>query len=304
MRANGLGDAIRLFGVVPFAELPRALRMLGLELRSESSGPLPADIVIPPLRIEPRETDEPVELPPPAVPDSPNDALVERSSTAASYPKWYDDARELPSVPDGDDTPPPVESLLTPGWERSVLTAALAGVVWSSELDVEAIVERTARLVALEPLPRLRRRSLRAGAHLIIDLGDSMQPFFQDAQRLARAAALLLARERLHLVAVRTAPSVTTISLQPVGVPVVIVSNFGIISRRTAALVPTVGKWTELATELRRRGRHAIALSPLDPAIVPASLRRVLPVVAWDRITGAAQVTHARSAAAGGSRRA
>jgi hypothetical protein len=284
----------------------RALQMLGLGV--EHGVPLPAkesrrDAVRPKREPPPGEVviDPPVSLSGSGAPVR-NDVLVFRDAAAAAAPAWLSATSALPVESNANLPLPALDPLFTPAWQRSIAVTALSGRVASGEIDVDRIVDRLAAGGPIDRLPLLSRRSLQAGAQIVLDASESMRPFFGDQQQTVAVVRTLFAPERLTVVVCDGPPAFGSGGTEPYEAPppgatVLILSNFGITTGRTAVVGGDTTGWRAFAAELRRQRHAVLAFAPMDLRRLPASFRRALPVAAWDRATGTGSIVRARAVA-------
>ena len=71
--------------------------------------------------------------------------------------------------------------LFDPRWTRELLASLLATEVADGRLDEAAAIALIAAGRPLDPFPQLTRRSLRRGAQVLVDVGEGMEPFVDDA---------------------------------------------------------------------------------------------------------------------------
>lgn len=199
---------------------------------------------------------------------------------------------------------PPVEPLFLPRWTTGIVTAALAMEMNDGPLDAERLVDDLARLRVPSRLPRRSRRSINVDARVLVDFSDDMLPFRADIIMMLRKLRRLFGADRLTVLRFAGRPfsqigpgrRATWGRHEPPGVPqpVLIITNFQMSG-------PWIGspddafarEWVPLLAELRRDACQVVALVPNAAARVPRQIRRILPVVEWDRTTTAASAGRA-----------
>jgi hypothetical protein len=306
--AIGLSEALHVFEAFAPADHARALHMLGLSVEADTPAVVasvdqPAIVPRQPPRAIEKKADDALARPRESVRVfADNDVLVLPEPRATTVPAWFRDAIPLPVEPSSDAQRVKLDPLFTPAWQRAIAVSALSANVASGAIDVDRVVERFAQALPLERLPLMSRRSLQAGAQIVIDTSEAMRPFFGDLDHMIDVVRALYPAERLTIVACDDGPPLFA-GHEPAYVPpasgtsVLILSHFGIASRRDAAMGGTTKAWCTFAVALRRRGHKVMAFAPTDLRRLPASLRRTLPTVRWDRVTGTAAVTRARTMA-------
>jgi hypothetical protein len=157
-------------------------------------------------------------------------------------------------------------------------------------IDVARVTDDLARARPLLTLPRLRVPSLAFGALLLVDVGQPMQPFWEDQQEFVdrfRRALRGLADVRFvgddpraGAGRERRKGSWTRFELPRPGTPVIVLSDLG------CGFPPrpeTARAWLALAGQLRRRQCRVVAFAPVRPSRLAPALRRAITVAIWDR---------------------
>ena len=177
------------------------------------------------------------------------------------------------------------EGLFAPRDAVALLRLATAIPMPSDRIDVARVTDDLARARPLLILPRLRVPSLAFGALLLVDVGQPMQPFWEDQQEFVdrfRRALRGLADVRFigddPLAGAgrdRRKGSWTSFELPRPGTPVIALSDLG------CGFPPrpeTARAWLALAGQLRRRQCRVVAFAPVRPARVVPALRRAMTV--------------------------
>jgi hypothetical protein len=214
-----------------------------------------------------------------------------------------------PTVPAATDeeheSPPDLLPLLHPSWTRAVLTAAAAGQVAQRAIDVDAVVAELARLRMSATLPRLRTWSLSRGVQVLADDGEGMVPFARDVDSLIAAVVELAGPELTEILhfaggpwhGVLDAASWSELPYIPPapGVPILLISDFGIARRPFSSEAATSIEWRRFLEELRGDGHEVIAFVPYPRERWPRMLVDSAQLVQWDRGTTVMQVRSARA---------
>lgn len=193
---------------------------------------------------------------------------------------------------------PPVEPLFLPRWTTGILTAALAMEMNDGPLDTDRLVDDLARLRVPSRLPRRSRRSINLDARVLVDFSDDMLPFRADITGILRRLRRLFGTDRLTVLRFAGRPYTeigpgrrsTWGPHEPPSVPepVLIITNFQLSGPWLGTTDDTFEtEWEPLLAELRRDGCQVVALVPNAAARVPRRMRRILPVIEWDRTTTA-----------------
>jgi hypothetical protein len=197
------------------------------------------------------------------------------------------------------------EPLFAPRSAAATVAAAVATEIDDGPLDVEAIVAALARRQPLQRLPRKRRRSLRFGVQVLIDMGEAMQPFARDEQVLVDQVRRIVGVDRTSLLYFADCPvrgagpgprrTWRTYSPPKSGTRVLVVSNFGIGGPALYIERSQEKEWRAFVMGVRRAACTVIGLVPYPPGRWPHQLATLLPLVTWDRSTTVARVSAARA---------
>jgi hypothetical protein len=182
------------------------------------------------------------------------------------------------------------EGLLTTRDGAELLRFAAAVPMASGDVDVDRVVRELSNARPLTELPRLNVPSLVFGAQVLVDVGRSMQPFFEDQEELLGQFVGGL-RDRIEVLyfaddpALGAGPSRRRGTMRPhvpphAGTPVIALTDLGCgYPRRPDASQA----WLKLAQRLRRNQNRLVVFAPVRPARIPLELRREVTLVLWDR---------------------
>jgi hypothetical protein len=185
---------------------------------------------------------------------------------------------------------PPFHSLFAARDSAELLRLSASVLAPTDRIDLARVIESAAQARPIVSLPRVRVASLGLGAQVLVDVGTSMQPFWDDQQRLvdqvhATMGALADIRyfaEDPALGAGRERRKSTwkPYQLPRAEVPVIGLTDLGcgFPPRATSALA-----WRQLALRLRRRQSRLIAFAPVRLARVPVDVRHAVEIMVWDR---------------------
>ena len=185
--------------------------------------------------------------------------------------------------------------LFDPRWTRELLAALIATDVADGRLDEAAAVALIAAGRPLDPLPLLARPSLRRGAQVLVDVGEGMEPFVDDAWDLVERIERIAGEAQVSSHAFwdaplrGVAPDLDPYEPPPPQTPVLVVTDAGIGGPSPRLERSRPAEWLELATRLAERGSPVILIVPYRRERWPAALRR-LKLVEWDRRTTARPV--------------
>jgi hypothetical protein len=188
---------------------------------------------------------------------------------------------------------PSYEPLLDRRWARQVLTTLLAMPRFDGPVDEAAVVESIARGEPVDPVPLLPRRSLSRGVHLLLDLGEGMQPFVRDAWHLADELDRVLGATNVDTRAFTEVPETEAAGD---GRPVLALTDLGIAGLRPSERTAAGRRWLALAEGVRGGGAPLLALVPYPPNRWPPRLAQAMTIVQWDRSTSVSAVHTIRTA--------
>ena len=184
---------------------------------------------------------------------------------------------------------PPFEGLFAARDAIALLRLAASMPTPSDRIDVARVAHELARARPLLTLPRLRVPSLAFGAQLLVDVGQPMQPFWEDQQELVdrfRRALRSLADVRYvgddpqeGAGPDRRKGSWKPYALPRAGTPVIALTDLGCGFPPRAAAARA---WLELSGRLRRRQCRLVAFAPVRLPRVTMALRRAVDIVVWD----------------------
>ncbi len=212
-------------------------------------------------------------------------------------------AAPLPALPpateEADGPALPFEPLFVPSWTRAILSLSLATPAEHGAVDMPRVVERLSRGQTIHRLPRRVVATMRKGVQVLVDRGSGMIPFLRDAEWLVREIVRVAGRETpvLHF---RGLPSRGVADMRrkkrmpyeppPAGVPVVLVTDFGIGVDELATDRATGGDWVEFLRMVRHTGSRIIAFVPYPRQRCPYGVADVATIVEWDRRTSLTRI--------------
>ncbi len=185
--------------------------------------------------------------------------------------------------------------LFDPRWTRELLASLLATEVADGRLDEAAAIALIAAGRPLDPLPQLTRRSLRRGAQVLVDVGEGMEPFVDDAWDLVQRIERIAGESNVVTYAFWDAPSrglapdLDAYAPPPPLTPVLALTDAGIGGPSPRIERSRATEWLALAERLTERGSPLILIVPYRRDRWPDALRR-LTLVEWDRRTAAKPV--------------
>lgn len=216
-------------------------------------------------------------------------------------PDWWVAALGSP-LPVGTAGPPePIPPLLAPSRSRAILTGALAVPEAIGPVEVDRVIETIARRQPVTELPREVVWTPRRGVQVLVDRGLACAPFRPDQEQVVAELEGLVSIERLEVVDFRVHPRLHVVKerrsgfrgryrLPHRGVPVLVLSNFGMGPEPPATPPVDPFGWLRLAQVLAARGSRVVGLVPVRRNRWNALLARALHLVPWDRRTGVLDV--------------
>ena len=299
----GLADLLRAsnrLGASELAAQQGMARMLGLELASALlASPAPATpLIAPPVQtpgppsspadkpLPVREVSAPVCVPFKLTPEESIERKVE-------LPAYEPLAIEAP----GNRRPVTLEPLLSPSWSRSILSAISSSADDSGPIDTDRVIDTIARGRPLVTWPRRNTLTQRRGISVLVDVGDSMQPFREDQLQLIAALRKIVPEDSLRVAhfigsparGIRTAdrPEWHRLSLDDGMAPVLLLTDLGIAQPSRGTTPAGLREWETFGRQLRRR---PAVLVPYERARWPRRLQNHYQIFEWDRSTMAGTI--------------
>ena len=289
-----LGDAaevIRALALTSYEDVRRIAPMLGLE-PSEREAPPP----VPDL--------EPADDSSAAGPSGPAPAAATRATrlrdlSALALPRLEPAGTQplrepapggsaLPEENQDDVLPTlPFRPLLRSRTAVGVLAATVRTWGPGSRIDERRAVAELARGRPIREFPRQPRLSMYRGVHVLVDLGEALEPYGRDqeyvvdlVQRVAgREATTVGSFENCPSRGVRMRPRYVTVR----GRPVLVLTDLGLGGPPVQPARAPAAEWYRYARGAARAGSPVIALVPYPLDGAHRTLIRRIAVVSWDR---------------------
>ena len=231
-----------------------------------------------------------------------------RIDTTSTAPRGPSFGVALPRIPPQTDEEheelPPALPLLEASWTRALLTVAMSTEAFDGEADIEAMVDILARGSMPQSLPRLPIPTMRQGVQLLVDRGAGLVPFARDVEALSAAIAAVAGADSLRLLRFRGTPgngvydavarAHTQYEPPPHGVPVLLITDFGIAANPFVEDAAPLSEWIAFLSILRQREHAVIAFVPYPRSRWPYALTRMATLLEWDRRTTVLHVQTAR----------
>jgi hypothetical protein len=221
---------------------------------------------------------------------------------SAVKPFWLDAKPPPEELPDLRRPIPFHLPLLPPRRSRALLAAGLATREADGPVDLESMVESLARARLVPELPRRSWPSLRRGVQVLVDIGESMEPFTRDQREVAGQVRRLAGRAMVRELAFRCCP-VRGAGEGPIWTwgdyeppprtPVLLLSDLGIGGPALATDRPAPDEWRAFVDRVRAKRCSVVALVPFPARRWPGWVSRSFTAVVWDRGAGLGDVRRA-----------
>ncbi|HVG24519.1 MAG TPA: hypothetical protein VND45_10220 [Thermoanaerobaculia bacterium] len=199
-----------------------------------------------------------------------------------------------PATAEAQEAPLPFDPLFVPGWTRAIVSLALSTPAAHGAVDIRRVTERLSRGEAILRLPRRITPTMRKGVQVLVDRGSGMVPFFRDQDWLVREIVRVAGQET-PVLQFRGLPSRGVSDVRrrrrldytppAVGVPVVLLTDFGIGVDTLATDRATTREWLEFLRSVRRTDSAIIAFVPYPRRRCPAAIAAAATIITWDRGT-------------------
>jgi len=154
--------------------------------------------------------------------------------------------------------------LFEPKWQRAIITKLASVTVPLGEPDLERVVDRIASGQALLTIPRRGIPTTAKGLQMLIDQGDSLEPFRLDVAELVRAFQRTVGPARVAVQSFRGLPEWgcaigiewADYRLPPAGTSVVVVSDLGLAPCPPMAIAASTSGWRKFFGRLARQRHH------------------------------------------------
>jgi hypothetical protein len=195
--------------------------------------------------------------------------------------------------------------LLPPRSTSAVLQFLLSRAVADGPPNVPAVLDAIAAGRPLDRIPREPQRTLRFGAELLVDLGESMRPFRRDQASVVAQVRAVVGSAATSVRYFANAPGRGAgpgpphtwhdYRPPPLGRHVLLLTDFGIGRHHRSRERSTPGEWLAFFDLLRRDGCRPVALVPFPPHRWPVALSAACPMLMWDRSATAGRAHAVRS---------
>lgn len=303
MNDSGMGDLLRTLAAVPRRQWGGVAGMMGfvptVSARAEKQ-PV-SHPVVPPAS----DGEDPVSS------WTPSAVTVAESDLPSLRPSVTDAYRSAahipgPSLPTADRSAAPVaepiEKLLPPRQEATLLTRLCGTSRPTGQLDVPATVDAVARQRFIRTFPRRRRPTLARGVLVLADAGEGLLPYGRDVAQLLDALRRVIGDDLVSDGWFLDDPTngvgfdgdLVPFEPPPAGTPVLLLTDLGIAGGIARRRWPQADQLAGMAARLRQRQSPLLALVPYPAERWPAWLDRRIAMVTWDRRTTGSTVLAAK----------
>jgi hypothetical protein len=188
-------------------------------------------------------------------------------------------------------TPAP---LFEPRWTRDIIVNALATSAPVGPYDIDALVTLLARGKTIVAIPRQPALTLMHGAHVLVDIGDSMEPFAADEEQIVAAMRRFVSDDLVTTMSFRGTPARGCGSgplwtwhpyeASRAMVPIVLLSDLGVGGSHTSGDRADETEWMRFFASLPS-DLPVLVLNPYPPSRWPAAAARRAVIIQWDRAT-------------------
>jgi hypothetical protein len=184
--------------------------------------------------------------------------------------------------------------LFDPRWTRDIIVNVLSTRAPLGDYDIEALLALLAGAKPIVDIPRQNIRTLSRGAHLLVDIGESMEPFAADQERLVGDIKRIVGHDLVDVLSFRRTPahgcgSGPLWTWKPyqrprVLLPLVAISDLGLGGPPVSVDRGSEADWAAFFDSLPAQ-LPVVILNPYPSRRWPAALRRRVVILQWDRVT-------------------
>jgi hypothetical protein len=241
---------------------------------------------------EPRTT-----LPTPSAAASTAQVLEPQLETEAEPAEIFGavDWEEIEVLAETEDVVEPLTryvSLFNENWFRAIMSLLLSTQTPSTELDLKLIEKGLIQMSPIARVPYRFRRSLERGVQILLDISESMQPFWRDEAELVAALSHLIDKHKMRVSEFEIFSQRQIVwqeesqeLLEP-EIPLLLVTNFGVSNEETMPLLRNNESMLRLLAQAKSKKCPVIALVPLPEQFFSPDLKSFIPFsFVWDRPT-------------------
>jgi type VI secretion system protein ImpC len=192
--------------------------------------------------------------------------------------------------------------LFDPRWQRAILTRIASITLPLGVVDMEDVINRIARGEPMQAVPRRPIATVARGLQLLVDQRSSLEPFRADVSELVRGVVRVVGTGGVAVRTFRGLPDwscsdgleAANYALPAPGVPVMIVTDLGLVPQQRHDIRATVAEWRWFLARLRRARHRCVVVVPRSEAEIPRTLQGVAQVVPWSRRTLVSRLDESR----------
>ena len=222
-------------------------------------------------------------------------SLIELKELPGSVPpEWLQTVEHFGKEGEREDRELPLESLFRKEWTRHILTTIVSTEKPRGRMDLENILSRISRVEVVDTLPRKLQPCVVGSIQLFIDQSESMEPYYLDQRLLTRELIKLVGKDRVQIIRFSGLPYLgtwlkaneeRTTPAPPPGTLVLLLSDLGMTGSLWKLHRPMETEWCSFSKDVQGHGCHLIALVPYVLTRVSSTLRRIMTVIEWSRVT-------------------
>lgn len=188
------------------------------------------------------------------------------------------------------------ESLFTELTHRHIISASLATLRTSQEIDVPKLLTAVCRQTILVDLPRCKEATLDLGCQILLDYSATMVPFWEDLNSLIEQVNRVMGAASTRVYSFDTRPTEAmywTMSgerkpWQPEQRPVLVATDFGLMGKTGRAQLEPA--WKRFVDDCARDGSPLVILIPWPQERWPLNIGDYPSFVHWSPHTSAAMI--------------
>lgn len=185
-------------------------------------------------------------------------------------------------------------SLLKENWFRGIMSLILSTSMPTPKIDLKLLEKSITRLLPIEHVPYRLHQTLELGVQILLDVSESMQPFWRDEANLIVSLSHLLDEHKTRVFEFelemfserRIVWQVGSSELLQWKVPILIVTNFGFGGEQRVSKIRDCEPLRALLERAKNKKCPVAALVPLPEQNFPSDLKKFIPFsFVWDHGT-------------------
>jgi hypothetical protein len=179
-------------------------------------------------------------------------------------------------------------------WFCGILSLILGTSIPTQEIDLSLVEKNIVNLLPIKDLPTRYRNSINRGVQIMLDVSESMQPFWRDEREIVYSLTGLLDKHRINVFEFEfeTLPenSIVWRSNSPENIqteiPILIITNFHTSNREKIWRIRGYEPLIRLFEEAKSKKCPVSILAPIPEEWFPADLKKFVKCsYVWDRKT-------------------